>query len=129
MVLTEYIDCTRHLQLENDITDSHIRVDMATMTTNDLRIRKSLGMILSLLISMGINQEEILSTFSKVVEETMNHPDNEGYEVNSAIEEQVNNDKERDEFINNIKETEDIEILKDVYRSWLYFHSEDDIES
>lgn len=128
MDITENFEFRKMLLVDRNITESHTRIDISNVKDSVDKLDEGIRGFLGFLTSSGFDSNEILGVMMAILKELVTHPDNDDFSMQSLIEEQVNNEKEFNQFINAVKESEDNKFLKEVFRSWILTHIETDDE-
>ena len=126
MNVNEYFDFKKYLKVNEDITEIHSLVDTTGIIDEGLKLEKAVKSFLAFLLHSGFDAEtvyEALVASTKVITE---HPDMEDFALKSAVEEQVNKKEDFQQFVTHMQETDDMDFLKEVYRSWIITHMEKD---
>ena len=126
MYVNEYFDFKKYLKVNEDITEIHSLVDTTGIIDDNLKLEKAVKSFLAFLLHSGFDVEtvyEALVASTKVITE---HPDMEDFALKSAVEEQVNKKEDFQQFVTHMQETDDMNFLKEVYRSWIITHMKKD---
>jgi hypothetical protein len=126
MYVNEYFDFKKYLKVNEDITEIHSLVDTTGIIDDNLKLEKAVKSFLAFLLHSGFDAEtvyEALVASTKVITE---HPDMEDFALKSAVEEQVNKKEDFQQFVTHMQETDDMNFLKEVYRSWIITHMKED---
>jgi hypothetical protein len=129
MNVNEYFDFKKYLSVNNDVTETHTLVDTTGITDDELKLEKAVKSFLAFLLHSGFDGEDVCASIIEATKIVTNHPDMESFALSSAIEEQVNNNENFRQFVKHMQETEDMEFLKEVYRSWITCHTQVKSES
>jgi hypothetical protein len=129
MNVNEYFDFKKYLSINNDVTETHSVVDTTGITDDEMKLEKAVKSFLAFLLHSGFDGESIYDAMIESTKIVTNHPDMEDFALKSAIEEQVNNSEDFRKFVKHMQETEDMEFLKEVYRSWVMTHTQVKVES
>ena len=124
MNVNEYFDFKKYLSVNNDVTETHSVVDTTGITDDSIKLEKAIKSFLAFLLHSGFDSEDIYNSVLDATKIITNHPDMEDFALESIVEEQVNNKETFKKFVDTMKETEDMEFLKDIYRSWIKTHME-----
>jgi cation transport regulator ChaC len=129
MNISESFDFIKRLEIEEDTTDSHVHVDISRVTSSKEKLTKAISGFIGFLATAGFEGDEVYEVAKEIINAIGNHPDNDDFALHSAVEEQVNNEKDYNEFLNHIDksvETNDTDFLKDVYRCYIIMHMKED---
>lgn len=129
MNVEEYFDYRKGLIIDKDIHESHTRIDISAVKSDEEKLDKAIKGLLGFLNSSGFSEEDIYNQFIVIAKSLLDHPDNLDFSVESIVEEHLNNSKEFDDFVQNVQNTEDEAFLKEVYRSWVLTHLEKEEKS
>jgi hypothetical protein len=122
MEIEEFFDYRKVMRVDRDIQESHYHVDISDIKEEREKIEKAIESLLGFLVNSGLSPQEVFGVFTATAQNMLNHPDNHNFSINSLVEEQVNEDKEREAFLENVRSSEDLGFLKEVYRSWVITH-------
>jgi len=126
MEIEEYFEFKKYLHLNRDIQESKYHIDISEVKEPEVKVDKAIRGLIGFLINAGIGGEAVFTTFINVAKEIFEHPDNIDFANQSAIEDKVNDNKERNDFIDAVRSSEDQDFLKDVYRSWIFTHQKNE---
>lgn len=122
MIIDEYFEFNKYLLVDKNVNESRTKIDISNVKEDEEKIESAIRGLLNFLKASGFETDDIMSVLIDIVDGMMNHPDNLDFSANSVIEEEVNNVKNRDNFIQKIKDSTDTEFIKEVYRAWVLSH-------
>ena len=112
------------MKVNEDVTETHTLVDTTGITDDNIKLEKAVKSFLAFLLHSGFDGEDIYDAMIASTKVVTNHPDMEDFALESIVEEQVNNKETFKKFVDTMKQTEDMEFLKEIYRSWIKTHIE-----
>jgi hypothetical protein len=122
MILEESFDFKKTLLVNKDFTEVNSHIDISGILSSEEKIEKSINGFFTFLGYSGFDSTEIFTITSHILDKVENHPDNDDFSMNAAIEEEVNKEDALDTFIASVRESKDRNFLKEVFRSWVQTH-------
>jgi hypothetical protein len=128
MNVNEYFDFKHSLKVNEDATETHSLVDTTGIVDNEAKLEKAVKSFLAFLLHAGFDAENVYNSVLESTKIITGHPDMEDFALESAIEEQMNNKEDFNNFIEHMQKTEDLEFLREIYRSWITTHTKLKVE-
>ena len=128
MTIDDRLEMSRRVIINHNITEFKTTYDMSDILGNEEKLKNMVKTIIDFIPQMGFDTSDTIDALVEIVAPILDHPDNDDFSKESAVEDHINEDKNLEEFLGAIDESRDAgntEFLLEVYRAWVRYKVEE----